>query len=255
MRKLLLLAALSMLVTAGSAAAAPGQASVRGIVVGARQNTLLVAAPSGTVREIPGHARIGMRVSLAGGKLTVGGRSDRALIRGVVVRRRGSLTFLSASNHMLLVRSAVRSLSSVRTDLPAPGSVVRAEVGIDDQGELEEQNEHLVGQEQEAEVQAVVTAVAPGSVTLSVNGQPLVIPLPAGLVLPASIIGTQVALKVQFGEGTATVAPGTAGDDDQGEDDHDSVAGATQTATAATQARHGGEGGRDGRHGDGGGDD
>ena len=217
MRKLLPLAAsLFVLVPAGSAVAAPSP--LRGVVVGARQNTLLVASPNGAVRAIAGQARIGMRVSVAGGRLTVLGRAHRALIRGVVVRRRGALIFLSASHHMLLIRSATRSLAGARSDQPAPGSVVQEEVGIDDQGELEEQNEEVVGQEQEAEVQAVVTAVAAGTVTVTVNGQPLVIPLPAGLVLPASIIGTQVALKVHFGEGTATVAPG---DDDQGEDGDD----------------------------------
>ena len=253
MRKLLpVAAALFVLVPAGSAVAAPSP--FRGVVVGARQNTLLVASPSGAVRAIVGHARVGMRVSLNGGRLTVLGRAHRALIRGVVVRRHGALTFLSASHHMLLIRSATRSLAAARNDQPAPGSVVQAVVGIDDQGELDEQNEEVVGQEQEAEVQAVVTAVAAGSVTLSVNGQPLVIPLPAGLVLPASIIGTQVALKVHFGGGTATVSPGAStDDDDQGEDDDDAVAGATaQTTTAVTQARHGGD---SGRHGDGGGDD
>jgi hypothetical protein len=43
----------------------------------------------------------------------------------------------------------------------------------------------VVGQLSEIEVQTVVTAVGPGTITLSVNDQPLMISLPAGIQLPA----------------------------------------------------------------------
>src|SRR5262249_41794150 len=119
----------------GSAAAAPSPTSIRGIVVGAQKGTLLVASSSGAVPPIRGHAHIGARVSLAGGKLTVVGRAHRALVKGVVVRRHGNLTFLSASQHVLILhRAAVRTFSSARDNQPAPGSVVQATVSIDDQG-------------------------------------------------------------------------------------------------------------------------
>jgi hypothetical protein len=230
MRKLLPLAlAVAALGAAGYSLAAPSPSALRGIVVGSHRGTLLVASPTGAVRALPGHVRIGMRVSLAGGKLRVLGRAHRALVDGVVLKRRGSTTFLSASNHVLLLRT-VRALGSARDSRPAPGSVVQATVGIDDQGDLDEQNEDVVGQQPEVEVHAVVSAVAAGSVTLTVNGQQLVIPLPTGLTLPASLVGTQVELKLEFDEGVATVVPGVARDED---DDDDAAVTTTTTTTAA----------------------
>ena len=42
----------------------------------------------------------------------------------------------------------------------------------------------VVGHDDRVTIQAPVTAVGPGTVTLPVNGQPLTIPLPAGIQLP-----------------------------------------------------------------------
>jgi len=260
MRKLLPLGlAVAALGTSGYTLAAPSPTTLRGVVVGSHRGTVLVASSSGVVRAFPGHVRTGMRVSLVSGKLHVLGRAHHALVGGIVLKRRGSITFLSASNHVLLLRT-VRTLGTARDTRPAPGSVVQANVGIDDQGDLDEQNEDVVGQQPEVEVHAVVSGVAAGSLTLTVNGQQLVIPLPAGLTLPASLVGTQVELKVEFGEGVATVAPGAV----QHEDDDDAAvttmttttAGMPTTTTAVITSRHGGDDGRDGDGGhDGGGGD
>jgi hypothetical protein len=255
MRRLLPLGlAIAALGAAGYALAAPSPAALRGVVVGSHGSTVLVAGANGAVRALPGHVRIGMRVSFTGGKLHVLGRAHHALVKGVVLKRRGSTTFLSAANHVLLLRT-VRALGSARDSGPAPGSVVQANVDIDDQGDLDEQNEDVVGQAPEAEVQAVVSAVAAGSVTLTVNGQQLVIPLPVGLTLPASLVGTQVSLKVEFGQGVAAVVPGTARTED---DDDAAVTTATTTTagtttTAAITSRHGGDDGDGGGGHDGGG--
>jgi hypothetical protein len=223
MRKLLSLSIIALaLAAAATASAATSPVAVGGVVVASHGGSLLVASPQGLVRAVSGHARIGARVSLAGGKLTVVGRAHRALITGVVIRRRGNLTFLSASHHVLVVHSgrSGRTLASARDTSPSPGTVVQATVGFDDQGELDEENEDAVGQAQSAQVQATVTAVAAGSVTLSVNGQSLTIPLPAGLTLPATIVGTQVTLTLDFGQGAASVAPGQ-DEDNQGDDNDD----------------------------------
>jgi len=251
--------ALVGLALAASAAAAPSPASFRGIVVGAQKGTLLVASPSGAVRAIPGHLRVGARVSVAGGKPTMVGRAQHTLIKGVVVRRRGNLTFLSASNHMLVLHRGVRTLSSARDDAPAAGAVVQANVRIDDRGELDEENEHELGRQQEVEVQGVITNVAAGSVMLSVNGQQLTIPLPSGLALPTSLVGTQVSLELEFGEAGAAVAPGAVQNEDE---DDDNVVATTPTPTTTTARmtttpafRHddddGGHHGGDGHHGSG----
>jgi hypothetical protein len=253
MRKLLVwfMAALT-LALAGSAVAAPSPA-LRGIVVGSYNGTLLVTSAGGSVRALAGHARVGARVSLAGGRLTVVGRAHRALITGIVIRHRADLTFLSAAQHVLVVH-ATRTVAAARDSRPAAGSVVQSTVVIDDHGDLDEQNEQLVGHEAGVEVQAVVTAVAAGSVALTVNGQPLTIPLPAGLTLPSTIVGTQVKLEVEFGEGTAVITPQPQRDDD----DADAAAPAPPTTTT-TQAvvierHHDGDGDRHGGDGHRGGD-
>jgi hypothetical protein len=82
-------------------------------------------------------------------------------------------------------------------------------VTVKDNGELDEQNEDEVGRVNgNLSVQATVTAVGAGTVTLSVNGQPVTVNLPAGLTLPSSVVGQTVSINVSLG-------------DDQGDDNND----------------------------------
>jgi hypothetical protein len=151
------------------------------------------------------------------------GRASRAVIRGVLVRRTGSLIFLSAAQHVLVIRTLrhVASAVDAAPSQPSPGAVVQTTVGIDDQGELDQESEDQLGQSGQTQVQAVVSAVGAGSVTLTVNGQQLTIPLPAGLTLPSSLVGNQVTLNLSFANGQATAsddqADPEAGDDSTGE--------------------------------------
>ena len=62
------------------------------------------------------------------------------------------------------------------------------------------------------QVSAVVSAVGPGTVTLTVGAQTFTLSLPAGLTLPAALVGQTVTLAVPFDDRNA------ANDD---EDDHD----------------------------------
>jgi uncharacterized membrane protein YgcG len=82
---------------------------------------------------------------------------------------------------------------------------------FEEQREIDEQDEDDVGQvaNNTITVQATIAAVAPGSVTLTVQGQTLTVPLPAGLTLPASLVGQTVTVQLSLG-----------GNDDQGDDDH-----------------------------------
>jgi hypothetical protein len=57
--------------------------------------------------------------------------------------------------------------------------------------------------------------VAPGSVTLNVQGQTLTVPLPAGLTLPASLIGQTVTVNLSLGG-----SDDNQGGDDQGDGDN-----------------------------------
>jgi adenosylcobinamide amidohydrolase len=92
--------------------------------------------------------------------------------------------------------------------VPAPGTVVNTTVDVKDNGDLDEQDENEVGQVNgNIQVQATVTAVGNGTVTLSVNGQSVTVNLPAGLTLPASFVGQTVTINVSL-----------ANDNEQGDD-------------------------------------
>ena len=245
------IAAFAALAVAGSASAAGQVAPIKGVVVGSQHGVLLVAQSTGAVRAVRGHAAVGTRVSVSGSRIQTFGRAHRAIFRGVIVRHSGSLTFMSAAQHLLVVRSG-RRLSSAKDSGPPAGAVVQTTVGIDDHGDLDEQNEHQVGQMNQAQVQATITSIGTGTVTLSVNGQSLTIPLPAGLTLPASLVGTQVTLDVSFGNGQA-VAQEDDNDDDSGNATVGGAAGGTinlggGSTHSAGDGHHHGDGG-------GGGDD
>jgi hypothetical protein len=260
MRKLAFLAAaLVAALPAGSGLAANHSAPFVGVVVGSQHGVLFVASPSGVVRSFSGHVSIGERVSIAGASIHLTGRVHRAVVRGVVVRHRGNLTFLSAAHHVLVVHS-VRNAASARDAAPTPGTMVQETVGIGATGELDEQNEHEIGEAADVEVQAVVTAVGTGTVTITVNGQALTIPLPAGLTLPGSIVGTQVTLKLSFANGAANALPQDE-DDDRGDGDSNgqastAIIGAGTSSSITVTGGNSRDGGHHGdHHGDGGGGD
>ena len=60
------------------------------------------------------------------------------------------------------------------------------------------------------------TAVGPGTITVLVNGQPFPISLPAGIQLPASLVGQFVTLNLDLAQSGATA---TEGDDNESEND------------------------------------
>jgi hypothetical protein len=102
------------------------------------------------------------------------------------------------------------------------------------------------------EIEAVVASVGASTVTLTIAGQAVTIPLPAGVTVPASAVGTMVELELSFAAPQQAVA----------DEDDDAVA-APAIATAPPAATgfddHGGhdggdgqDGGDDGGHGGGG---
>ena len=205
LKALLLLAVVSGIATAmwpatGSAA------TFRGIVVVREHGTMLVASPTGLVRAVRGSAAVGARVVVGAGRTTVVGRASKAHIRGVVVRRTGATLFVSSNRHLLALHTA-RVLAGPAP--AAPGTIISAQVGIAN-GQLDEQDEDDVGQVANGTitVQATVAAVGAGSVTLTVQGQTLTVPLPAGLTLPASLVGQTVTIQLSL----------AGSNDDQGDD-------------------------------------
>jgi hypothetical protein len=66
-------------------------------------------------------------------------------------------------------------------------------------GALTQQSMQVVGHDNRVTVQAPITAVGPGTITITitVNGQPLTLKLPAGIQLPASLVGQMVTVTVK----------------------------------------------------------
>ena len=188
-----------------------GAATTHGIVVGRQHGLLLVAAPSGLVQTVRASAPIG---SVMAGTRVVG-HAKRAHLHGIVVKRIGTTIFLSSNRHLLAVHVG-RLPASAAATAPQPGAVVNTTVGVKENGELDEQDEDEVGQVNGAvQIQATVTAVGTGTVTLSVNGQTLTVNLPAGLTLPSSVVGQTVTLNVSLANDD-----NDQGDDHGGDGDH-----------------------------------
>jgi hypothetical protein len=209
-RKGLILAA-ALAATAAFLPATGGAATFRGVVIAKQHGSLLVATPGGAVQAVRGRAALGMRIAVSGGGIAVVGRARSAVVRGIVVRRIGTTLVLASNRHLLAIHKA-RVLADSAPSAPAPGSVVSATVGIRD-GELEEEDEDEVGQVNASsiQVQATVASVGAGTVTLTVQGQTLTVPLPAGLTLPASIVGQTVTISLSLAHDD---------ENEQGDDDH-----------------------------------
>jgi len=209
MKRLLFIAAVAAVAGVLPAAAGAGTATFKGVVVGHVRGAVLVSPASGLVRAFSGHAAVGSRVQFVDGRLEVVGRSHTALVRGIVVRRIGTTMFLSSNKHLVAIHTG-RRLASANDTTPAPtpaspttpaaGDNVAAQVTVGNNGQLDEENEDDLGASNanSIQVQAVVAAIGTGTVTLTVNGQTLVVPLPAGLTLPRSVVGQTVTLNLSL---------------------------------------------------------
>jgi hypothetical protein len=193
--------------------AASSAATFNGVVVAKQRGALLVATPAGVIRAVSGSAAIGSRVASSGGRVSVIGRAHTAHIRGIVVRRVGATMFLSSNRHLVAVHTGTSTPGSTlppittttsgtkttTTGAQQPGAIVSSQVSIQN-GELDEDSSQVVGQTNASDlpVQALVSAVGAGTVTLTVGTQTLTVPLPAGLTLPASIVGQTVTLSLSL---------------------------------------------------------
>ena len=193
--------------------ASSGAATFTGVVVAKQHGALLVASPAGVVTAVAGRASIGSRITVSGSRVTVVGRAHVARVRGIVVRRVGATMFLSSNRHLVAVHTG-RVLASVSDTTPPPatpapttpattpatGDIVSAQVTIGSGGELNEDSSENLGSSNASslQVQAVVAAVGTGTVTLTVGTQTLTVPLPAGLTLPASMVGQTVTLSLDL---------------------------------------------------------
>jgi len=215
-------------------------ASFSGVVVGTAPGSLAVATKSGAIHTVHSraHARIGARVRVNGTAVRVVGRASRVRIHGVIVRRAGATTFLAGGHSLVALHTGRRLSSVVDRSQPSTGSVVNTNATVTAAGQLNAGPTQIVGHMGSIQVQALITAVAPGSITLTVNGQSLTIALPAGIQLPASVVGQTVTLTLNL----TGAQPTAREDDDQGDDNDD-------------QGDDNDHDGHDGHGGDDGGDD
>lgn len=213
-KKLALLAAV-----AGAAAIFPtaALAAFNGVVVGKSRGSVAAATASGVVHTVRTHAspRIGSRVRVSGTSVHVIGRAHRVRIHAVIVRRAGSTTFLAGGRSLLAVRTGRTLASALGNSSPSTGAIVNTTASVGSNGQLTATATQVVGQMPSIQVQAVVTAVGTGTITLSVNGQPLVLALPAGIQLPTSLVNQTVTLTLNL-----TGQQPVADDDDQGDDNN-----------------------------------
>jgi hypothetical protein len=180
--------------------AAAGAATVRGVVVSRSHGTLLVATSSGRVVALKGHAAIGSRLV---GQHVVG-HASRARIHGVVVKEKGSTMFVASNRHLVAIHRSGRGLAgSGSTSGPPPGTIVTSTVTVHTDGQLNEDDQGEDGQDSSSTVavQATITAVGAGTVTVDVNGTDLTLDLPGGLTLPQSLVGQTVTINVSIDQG------------------------------------------------------
>jgi hypothetical protein len=236
--------ALASLALAGSASAA----AIKGTVVhrNARAHSFVVATATGRLAAV--HSRRSLRpgrvVRVAGRRLhngTFAGRSvrlvgtrRRARLRGTVTwasRRTGAFT-VSAPGASLLVRKAA-------DPVPAPGTAVVVDAQMDDDGQLQADDVHELGSDDDGmELEGVVLAVDSQARTLSVSadddgesGAAVTVHVPDGFDLNAFEIGREVELHVtELPDGTLQLVgsgdddnaqEAERGDDDQGDMDGD----------------------------------
>ena len=228
MKRVMLIVAIAGAAALLPAGAGAGTPTFSGIVVGHLRGVVLVSPSTGLVRAFSGHAAVGSRVTFLRGRLVVVGRSHTALVRGIVVQRIGTTMFLSSNRHLIAIHTA-RALASASDTTPPPaapttGDNVAAQVTVGGNGQLDEESEDDLGPSNQnaIEVQAVVAAVGTGTVTLTVNGQTLVVPLPAGLTLPSSFVGQTVTLDLSL---NSQNNQGEGGDNNDNSDSNDNGAG------------------------------
>jgi hypothetical protein len=192
-----------------------GASTFKGVVVAREGSRVLVASPAGLVRAFSGRAAVGSRVAMSGDRISVVGHARRAHVRGIVVRRVGTTMFVSSNRQLLAVDDA--------TPTTPTGDAVSSTVSIGDNGKLEDEQDDDLGPVQAGtiQVQALITAVGTGTVTLSVQGQSLTVALPGGLTLPASVVGQTVTLNLNLAGRNEDEGDDNGGNDGGNDGGHD----------------------------------
>jgi hypothetical protein len=248
-RFLLLSAAVGALLVAPNALAST-QHSSTGTVIALTRGGVLVAGGRGLVGFAPGHARVGDRVVMRGSSLRIVGFARAARLSGVVAARRGNVLVLSAAHRLFPVRMRGRAPAAVSDRSgPQPGEVVGATVSIDEHGDVVATSTDDEGHVGAAHVQATITAIGTNTITLSVNGESIVLPLPAGTTLSPALVGTQVTLTLTFANGTTVANEDEQGENEDQNGDDDQNDNGSQATSGHDQGDDGGNDGSGGGDG------
>lgn len=238
-------------------------ATIKGTVVhkNAGAQSFTVATPQGTLRAI--HARrspgIGRVVTVVARKLNNGtygvksvvarGKRTHARVRGTVTYANAGLGVytVSARGVSLLIKQGRGSGRTAANTVPNPGTKVEVDVGLNDSGDLEEQDLQETGQDTNGiSLEGTVLAVDPVARTLSISaddqeetGAALTVNVPAAFDISAYQVGQDVELTVtDNGDGTYTLSQ-SSGDDNQEEADDPSE---DQGGNGDSNGGHGGDG-------------
>ena len=206
-------------IVAALAVAVPAQArsgTVRGTVlaVHARQGTLVLARANGvglTVHAATAKLRVGDRLlvqttglrdgTFRAAHLRVLSHEHRGIVRGVVMRRLARSTLVATGHSIIRIRSgATRTTASARDhgDLRI-GEIGEFRIRFDDD-DLIAEHVQAGGQAGNVRIEGAIVSVSPFVVSL--EGLPLTITVPAGIVLPAGLAaGGRIELTVQAGAG------------------------------------------------------
>jgi hypothetical protein len=199
-KPLLWIAALALAAALGLTAEASA-ATVKGTVVHANKSahTFVVAGRSGRLTKVSSRrsARAGSVVRVSGRRLKSGALSAHRLrVRGHArhARLRGLVTWSSARGFTVASHGASLLVRRSSSDDPAPlGTPVSTNVTIDDQGDLDENECHQMGQ-------------APGQLKLE------------GVVLSTDVAAETITISGDDDQGEDQAQASDRGDDSQGDD-------------------------------------
>lgn len=184
---------------ASAAQTGTAKAGTRGTVVqrDARAGAVVLATRSGNLQRVklakPNRLAMGAVVQVLGSKVSVVGRSHKAKVRGVVVRRSRHSYALAGNGSVLAISTATP---------PSAGQQITATVQVtptelsDDDGDVEVDDQEAAS----AKVRGTVLSQDASTLKLSVNGFPsgLAIAL-GGLTIQTLAIGTPVKARVTLG--------------------------------------------------------
>lgn len=194
-----ILVAAAVAALAAPAMAGAAQTATRGTVVqrDARAGAVVLATRSGNLQRVklakPNRLAMGAIVQVRGSKVSVVGRSHRAKVHGVVMRRSRHSYALAGNGSVLAINT---------TTPPSEGQQITATVQVtptelsDDDGDVEVDDQEAPS----AEVRGTVLFQDASILRLSVNGFPsgLAIAL-GGQTIPTLAVGTPVEARVALG--------------------------------------------------------